>query len=157
MVHTIRVEATVLAALVIAVSALVVAMRASGSESVSVAQEAVGGQPVTVLEAAPEGAKRIDIVNFVYDPDPVRVKVGEAVVWENFDDAPHTVTAEDASWGSGRLNNGEAVVLSFSEPGTYTYICALHPPLLGLPAGGADGGTFLGGGGAGMQGTIIVE
>ncbi|MEX0785957.1 MAG: plastocyanin/azurin family copper-binding protein [Dehalococcoidia bacterium] len=157
MLRSIRIEASVLAALTISILALVLAMRAGGSYSVSLAQEGGNGQPVSVLDAAPDGAREVDIYNFAYDPDPIRVSAGQAVAWTNLDEAPHTVTADDASWGSGRLDRDQAVVLSFDEPGVYSYICALHPPLLSLPAGSADGSTFLGGGGGGMRGTIIVE
>jgi plastocyanin len=54
------------------------------------------------------------------------------VTWTNLDSmAPHTVTADDGSWGSGTLGQGATYSHVFTSPGTYTYHCAVHPYMTG--------------------------
>jgi plastocyanin len=140
----------------VALTALVLALRGGETPLSSAAGKPAGEtSSVVVADFQPKG-HTIAISEFRYDPDPVRVKAGQAVVWENYDEVPHTVTARGGSWDSGTLVQGEAVVIVFDEPGTYEYICALHPPAVAF-FGVPDGTPLVGGGGHGMQGTIIVE
>ena len=153
------------AALIVAVAALVVALRNDGQGTPATAAQAadakgsaVGGDAdgVTVGRFQPKG-HTVAIWNFAYDPDPVSVKAGQAIVWENSDVAPHTVTARDGSWDSGTIVLGDAVVMIFDEPGTYPYICTIHPPAGARIGGAPEGVKLAGGGGKGMQGTIFVR
>jgi plastocyanin len=69
----------------------------------------------------------IEIVDFAFSPAELTVPVGTTVTWTNQDSAPHTVTADDGSFDSGRLNQGDSFSFTFETPGTYTYVCAFHP------------------------------
>jgi plastocyanin len=146
MFNRIRLELTAAAALALALAALLIAMRDASS-------------PAETAERAapPQNATAVRITKFTYNPDPIRVERGQAVAWTNRDLAPHTVTAEDNSWDSGLMDQGETFVLTFDEPGVYEYICALHPPRLGLQFAAPDGEKLAGGGGHGMRGSVIVE
>ncbi|MCH8025696.1 MAG: cupredoxin domain-containing protein [Chloroflexi bacterium] len=156
--HRIRTELGVLAALAVAIAALVLAVRAEGSGPVAVVQERTDvTSEGALLEFVPKGAREIAIVQFAYDPDPVRVLAGTPVAWLNQDRTPHTVTARDGSWDSNLMAKGDIYTLTFDQPGVYTYICTLHPPSYAGIVGAADGEIFAGGGGRGMQGTIIVQ
>ncbi len=73
-----------------------------------------------------EAQVTVDIQGFTFGPDDLTVGVGTEIVWENRDDAPHTATAEGA-FDSGQLERGDSYSLSFDEPGTYEYICTIHP------------------------------
>ena len=157
MLHRIRLELSVLATLAVAIAALVLAIRAGGPESVSVAQETTNSESEVAVDFVPKGAVAVDIVDFAYNPEPVRVQVGAPVAWTNLDATPHTVTADDGAWGSQLLNKGETWVTTFDEPGVYVYICELHPPRHASFYGAEEGVELVGGGGIGMQGTIIVE
>ena len=55
------------------------------------------------------------------------------------------------------MKQGETYVTILDEPGVYVYICELHPPRHGAIFGAPPGTKLVGGGGRGMQGTIIVE
>jgi plastocyanin len=85
--------------------------------------------------AAPSGdaarAERVEIVDFAYDPDPVTIEEGGKVIWLNKDSAPHTATADDGSFDTGTLEEGKLKSESFKEPGTYAYICTIHPDMQG--------------------------
>jgi len=84
---------------------------------------------------APSGdavrSEKVEIVDFAYDPDPVTIEEGGKVIWINEDSAPHTATAEDGSFDTGTLEEGKLGSESFKEPGSYPYICSIHPEMHG--------------------------
>ena len=159
MLHRIRLELTVLVAVAISITALVFAISEDGART-AVADPEPGqdSELVASSQGIPDGAREVAIVDFKYDPDPIRVAAGTTVVWSNSDLAAHTVTADDGSWGSAYMAQGDVFVSTFDEPGVYVYFCELHPPRRTGIAGASGGDKLvLGGGGIGMQGTIIVE
>jgi plastocyanin len=85
---------------------------------------------------APSGearrAEKVEIADFAYAPDPVTVQVGGKVTWLNQDSAPHTATAEDGSFDTGTLEEGKLKSETFKQPGTYAYICQIHPDMHGV-------------------------
>ena len=71
----------------------------------------------------------IEIKGFAFTPQTATVKVGTQITWTNKDSAPHTVTADDRSFDSGTLNQGESFTFQFTTPGTFAYICTIHPSM----------------------------
>ena len=56
------------------------------------------------------------------------MKVGDTVTWTNQDDAMmHSVTADDGSFDSGLLAQGETFSHTFTDPGEFEYFCTPHP------------------------------
>jgi len=43
----------------------------------------------------------------------------------------HTVTADDRSWDSGMLRDGQRYTRTFTTPGRYPYFCLPHPYMRG--------------------------
>jgi plastocyanin len=84
---------------------------------------------------APSGdatrSEKVEIKDFTYNPDPVTIEEGGKVIWQNEDSAPHTATAEDGSFDTGTLEEGKLGSESFKQPGTYAYICSIHPEMEG--------------------------
>lgn len=74
----------------------------------------------------------VEIVGFVYEPDPVIVGVGTTVVWTNRDTTVHTATADDASFESGLLTLGATFRFTFTQPGEFSYTCTRHPAMVGI-------------------------
>jgi plastocyanin len=74
----------------------------------------------------------VPIREYRYAPDRVEIEAGTAVVWVNHDLAVHTATADDGSWNSGAIRQGESWSAVFHEPGTYTYHCGPHPFMRGV-------------------------
>ncbi len=145
-------------ALAVAIAALVVAIHDGTSRPAAVAGDtAVAAQAPAAAVDVPKDAERVTIVDFEYSPEPVRVRAGTPIAWTNEDAVPHTVTAQDGSWGSNVMDEDDTFVATFDEPGVYVYICELHPPRHGAIAGAPEGAKLVGGGGKGMQGTVIVE
>jgi plastocyanin len=89
----------------------------------------------------------VSIQDFSFSPDQITVAPGTTVTWTNEGPSPHTTTADDGSWDSGTLQQGEDFSFTFDKPGTYTYHCSIHPDMTASVkvSGGAGGG---GGGGA---------
>lgn len=80
------------------------------------------------LSAAPS---RVEIFNYQFGPQTLRVKTGTAVVWVNYDFVPHDVKAADASFESGNMPNQDRYFLTFEKPGTFEYLCAIHLEMRG--------------------------
>ena len=71
------------------------------------------------------------ISGFAFEPEVVEVEAGTTVTWMNHDPEDHTVTAEDGSFGSDPFGSGRTFRATFDDPGTYAYICAIHPSMKG--------------------------
>jgi len=76
---------------------------------------------------APVATDQVHIANFGFAPGTVMVKPGTTVTWTQQDEDQHTVTADDASFGSSPLTTGQTFTHTFTTPGTYHYHCAIHP------------------------------
>jgi len=80
-----------------------------------------------VTPAAP-GIVAVRIVDFAFDPATVTTPVGTTVLWTNTG-VEHTTTSSDNVWGSEVLERGDTFRYQFTRPGTYPYICGLHPDM----------------------------
>jgi len=69
----------------------------------------------------------VDIRNFVYSLSTTTIKVGDSVRWTNFDTSAHTATADDGSFDTGLLSQGQSKTIVFNTNGTYSYHCTPHP------------------------------
>jgi plastocyanin len=74
---------------------------------------------------------RIDVKNFMFAPMVMTVKSGATVIWLNSDQEPHTVVSADGLFRSGAIDTGESFAFKFEKPGTYQYLCTIHPRMLG--------------------------
>jgi plastocyanin len=81
--------------------------------------------------AAQEGATaEVSVVDFAFEPATLTVSAGMEVTWTNNGQRPHTITADDGSFDSGRLDPGEQFSQVFDQPGTYAYHCGFHPEMV---------------------------
>src|SRR3989344_2679303 len=75
-----------------------------------------------------DGKYNIQIKNFDYTPQELRIKKGETVVWTNQDSVGHTATSDSGNTiDSALLVKGESYSKQFNEIGTYNYHCTPHP------------------------------
>lgn len=79
----------------------------------------------------------VRIVDYAYEPATISVRAGDTLVWTNVGRAPHTVTADDRSFDSGRMASGGTYSRTFTSPGTFAYFCTLHPEMRAVVAVGA--------------------
>jgi plastocyanin len=66
-----------------------------------------------------------------YAPGTRAIAPGTWVTWSNNGKDAHTVTAVDGSFDSGDLDPSEGFSLYFDQPGTFQYVCTLHPWMTG--------------------------
>ncbi|MDA0208331.1 MAG: hypothetical protein O3B64_02925 [bacterium] len=67
---------------------------------------------------APEG---MNITDSAFSPIDVTIEVGQVVRFTNTGSTPHSVTADDLTWGSGTLQPGENFIKQFNEEDVYTF------------------------------------
>ncbi len=74
----------------------------------------------------------VSITNFLFGPETVTVAANTPITWFNTDGSPHQVTIQGAKvQRSGVILKGQTAQLSVAEPGSYNYICGLHPQMKG--------------------------
>jgi plastocyanin len=85
---------------------------------------------ITDIQAPAEKiTQNISIKSFAFDPSEVTIKVGTTVVWTNFDSVPHNIKSD--LFTSPLMNKGETFSYTYVSPGTFTYICGVHPSMKG--------------------------
>jgi plastocyanin len=80
------------------------------------------------------------MVDFGFSPTTLTVAQGATVTWSNTGLARHTVVADDGSFRSPDVRSGQTFARTFTAPGTYTYICDIHPEMTGTIAVAGAGG-----------------
>lgn len=85
----------------------------------------------TADSPAPQGGTAVSISNFKFNPATLTVPVGATVTWTNQDEEPHTVAGEDGSFHSPGMDTHGTYSFTFTTPGSYDYICSIHPFMTG--------------------------
>jgi len=76
--------------------------------------------------------KAVAISDYSFKPATITISPGTRVVWTQKDDDPHTVTADDGSFDSKGLGQGDTYARVFDKPGRYPYHCSAHPFMKGV-------------------------
>lgn len=79
----------------------------------------------------PTQPERVEIFNYQFGPQTLRVKAGATVVFVNHDLVVHSVKAADLSFESGNLPLFDRVFFTFERPGTFDYFCSVHLEMRG--------------------------
>lgn len=84
--------------------------------------------PVGQAQAA---TVQVHMSGYAYGPAQLTIKVGDTVTWTNHDKAPHdaVTTAGPAQFRSPMLSEGQNWSFTFTQPGTYSYYCSVHPDM----------------------------
>jgi plastocyanin len=83
------------------------------------------GASTSVPLTPQRGDVHVRIINFKFSPATVTVRAGQTVEWTNQDGVAHTVDLSGVT--SNVLNRGDSYTQRFTAPGTYAYICSIHP------------------------------
>lgn len=70
-------------------------------------------------------ASMLQAYSFV--PSANTIKAGAAFTWTNADSAIHDIVFPDERIASGRLSPGQTFSVTLTQPGTYPYLCTIHP------------------------------
>jgi plastocyanin len=110
----------------------------SNNSTSSNSTSTASGSKVAIQEEASEMGDQ------AYDPNPIKVKVGDTVTWTNDDSQAHTVTSGtdssdpnmgkefDSSPGLNTLlSTDQTFSHKFTTAGEFPYFCQLHPTMLG--------------------------
>lgn len=88
---------------------------------------------LAVMPAPPAGAAThaITMANYAFSPANETIIQGDSVTWTNTDQAPHdvTVTSGPVAIHSPTITTGQSWTYTFTAPGTYSYICSIHPDM----------------------------
>jgi plastocyanin len=106
--------------------------------------------PVAATASAPKAHKSasasVTMGDLFFSPSTVSIAVGDTVTWRNTGQAPHNATADDGSFATATLNNGQSASHTFTQAGTFSYTCTIHPQMKGTvrvlasSSGGSGGG-----------------
>ena len=81
--------------------------------------------------AAKHDGPAVPIYNASFAVPHLNVLAGDTVTWHNASLRAHDVLAEDRSFSSSRLLMDAMFEHRFETPGTYAYLCRLHPTMRG--------------------------
>ena len=85
----------------------------------------------TAATTAAADATTISIREFMFTPTSMTVPAGTTVRWKNLDGEPHTVRSIDSAFSSNALDENDSFAFKFDKPGTYRYVCSIHPQMVG--------------------------
>jgi plastocyanin len=134
-------------------------VRSAGSASPRV------GTSRTVATAA--GSSSVSIVgatasSFAFSPRTIVITAGDTVRWVNNSSTSEGHTATGKNFDSGFMKPGDRYSHTFKDPGSFSYICSIHPFMKGTvtvkssgsggSSGGNGGGSSGGGSGSGSTG-----
>ncbi|KJK42610.1 hypothetical protein UK23_36445 [Lentzea aerocolonigenes] len=80
-----------------------------------------------VSTASAATTHQIPIARYSYVPATMTVNVGDVVTWTNQDQASHDVAG--GTFHSPMLAQGQSWSFTFTQPGTFDYICSVHPDM----------------------------
>ncbi len=87
----------------------------------------IAGEGTTTAKSAAGTTVAVNIDEYEFLPAELEIAAGTTVMWTNVGQVAHTATAEDETFDTGVLGSGKSGSYTFEEPGTYPYICTLHP------------------------------
>ena len=92
-------------------------------------------QPVRERKQKPSakaaGSGSVTIADFQFTPAQITINQGDTVTWTNNGPAAHSATAPDGSFDTGIFPAGQSRTHTFSDAGTFSYICTPHPNMHG--------------------------
>ena len=81
--------------------------------------------------AAGHATHRVEIRQSKFRPEVLEMQAGDKVTFVNLDGAPHTASADDGSFETGRLAKSEEATVVVKAAGTHAYFCRVHPRMRG--------------------------
>ncbi|WP_158881392.1 cupredoxin domain-containing protein [Amycolatopsis anabasis] len=80
---------------------------------------------------AAAGATSVEAMDYKFAPASAKIAVGDTVTWTNHDSAPHNVVVTDGpeKFSSPLLQQGQSFSHTFTQAGTYSYYCSVHPDM----------------------------
>ena len=74
----------------------------------------------------------VTIVGMAFSPAEISVAAGDTITFTNQDSAPHTATALEGAFDTGRLGQGQSATVTVAGAGAFAYKCVIHPSMKGV-------------------------
>lgn len=117
-----------------------IAVRSSSGGTPPPAPEPTPAPAVTPRTTAAPGTTRVAARDNAFAPATIDIAAGTTVAWVNEGIALHTVRASDGTFESTFIPAGGMFSRRFPKPGTFPYLCTIHPSMSGtVRVIGADG------------------
>jgi plastocyanin len=124
---TVRTGVRTVAMGILVIGAALLTSACSSSKSAGGGTSAASSGSTTTANAL----NTVVVKNFSFEPMSVTVKAGTRLTWKFEDSAQHTVSADDNSFASPALANGQTYSFTFTKPGIFQYICSIHQYMKG--------------------------
>ncbi len=72
------------------------------------------------------GDPGVTIADFHFSPATTTIHVGDTITWSNSGPSSHTATAGNGSFNTGILKKGQSASHTFTQAGTFAYVCQIH-------------------------------
>lgn len=102
-----------------------------GFASLSLASLVFATASLVAVRAKAAAKTDVNIDNFAFAPETLTVTRGTTVTWTNRDDIPHSIVESNGLFHSQAFDTSGSYSYTFSQAGTYNYICGLHPHMMG--------------------------
>jgi plastocyanin len=76
----------------------------------------------------------VKVIDSKFEPDQVKVGVGDTVTWSFQGNIDHNVTPvgdNRSTWKASKTQKDGTFEQTFEQAGTYAYICTIHPGMKG--------------------------
>lgn len=116
-------------------SGIVLRVMPSGDEPLMMtsAQQALSSC-VPPSDAAAGSTVTVEIYDFGFSPERIAIPAGTEITWVNTGAVDHTTVSFRRSrkiWDSTIMHPGDRFTFTFDQPGSYDYLCGLHPDMKG--------------------------
>jgi plastocyanin len=101
--------------------------RAGSNHQRAVAVRGQRHSVVAVPLAHAAGDPGVTIADFHFTPGTTTIHAGDTITWTNNGPSSHTATASNGAFNTGVLHKGQSSSHTFTQAGTYAYVCSIHP------------------------------
>ncbi|HWI94971.1 MAG TPA: cupredoxin domain-containing protein [Solirubrobacterales bacterium] len=82
--------------------------------------------PAATPSASASAAKTVSISHFEFHPPTLNIAKGTKVAFSNSSGTAHTAT-DAGAFDTGHIKPGHSVTVRFTQKGTFSYHCEIHP------------------------------
>jgi plastocyanin len=126
-VHAVAVRFTVAGHVRLAALTLDVAPRAAPRPPLTRSHRTATSGLAGRVTAHVAGDPGVTVADFHFTPATTTIHIGDTITWTNDGPSSHTATAHGGSFDTGVLKKGQSASHTFTQPGTFTYFCQIHP------------------------------
>lgn len=101
---------------------------ALASAALTVGCSGAGGDTADEAATGPDAQTDIEVADNEFRPAHFEVAVGDTVTWTWTGGNPHDVSADGFA---SEIQTSGTFTHTFEEPGTYDYVCTVHPDMTG--------------------------